>query len=75
MNKLFEKGDRGVFNFAVASSSIFPIELIAQLLIVFEGVVAAAVDRGIIREMIDRVEFYARFRQILNFNDFLLTFI
>jgi hypothetical protein len=25
--------------------------------------------------MIDRVEFYARFRQILNFNDFLLTFI
>ena len=57
MNKLFEKGDRGVFNFAVASSSIFPIELIAQLLIVFEGVVAAAVDRGILREMIDRVEF------------------
>ena len=56
VNKLFEKGDLWVFKLAVAPS-IFSIELIAHLDIIFEGVVAAAVDWGILREMIERVQF------------------
>lgn len=54
VNKLFEKGDLWVFKLAVAHH-VFSIELIAHFDIIFEGVVTAAVDWGILREMLKRV--------------------